>query len=91
MTIPEITKKYIGDKTLDTFANDLGIQVTTSAISYWKNGNRTPDYDTLREVINSPTATAEAKAWAAECMEVRYGVRVGPAEPTFDQEIERRR
>ncbi len=91
MTIPEITKKFIGDKTLETFANELGIQVSAAAVHHWKEGNRTPDYDTLREVINSPTATAEAKAWAAECMEVRYGVRVGLAEPTFDQETERRR
>ncbi|OGT97594.1 MAG: hypothetical protein A2X80_09995 [Geobacteraceae bacterium GWB2_52_12] len=91
MTLPEITKKYIGNKTLEAFASELGIQVSAAAVHHWKEGNRTPEYDTLREVINSPTATDEAKAWAAECMEVRYGVRVGAAEPNLNQEIERRR
>ena len=90
-TIPEITNRYLEGKTLDEFAKSLGIGAVRQNVDHWKSGGVAPSFDTLSKVINSSTATAEAKAWAAECMEVRYGVRVGPAEPTFDQEVERRR
>ena len=89
--ISEITIRHISQKTLEEFAGTLGINASRQMVWFWKEGKQEPSFDTLSKVINSPTATAEAKAWAAECMEVRYGVRVGPAEPTFDQEIERRR
>ena len=91
MTIPEITKRYLEGKTNTEFATELGIQVSDASVSYWKNGDRKPSFETLKNIRKSETSSEAAKAWASECLEAGYGVRTGLSEPTFDLEIERRR
>jgi len=91
MTIPEITKRYIGDKSIEEFAGTLGINTSRQLVWFWKEGTRTPSLDTLFRVRNSPHATDEAKAWASECLAAKGIHGVENLELTFDQEVERRR
>ncbi len=90
-TIPEITLKYIGDKSLEDFAKSLGIDATRQNVHQWKEGDRTPSIMTLFRVIGSPTATPEAKEWARECINVLQAAAGMEFEDTLDEEIERRR
>ena len=66
----EITKKYIGDLTLEAFANNLGIGASRQLVWSWKKGIETPDTMTLFRVIASPDSTALAKTWAGEILAI---------------------
>ena len=90
-TIPEITKQYIGDNSLEDFAKSLGVDASRQMVWYWKEASREPSLDTLFKVVHSPTATEEAKAWARECLAAKGIHGLDNLEPTFDQELERRR
>jgi hypothetical protein len=69
-TIPEITKRYLTERTLEVFAAGLGIEAAKQNVSQWANGKHLPSWDTLLSVIASPTAEGWAKAWAGECSAV---------------------
>ncbi|PKN85611.1 MAG: hypothetical protein CVU46_10600 [Chloroflexi bacterium HGW-Chloroflexi-8] len=66
-TIPELTKKYIGEKTLDVFADGLGVEIKKQSVSQWANGIHNPSMETLLSVLASPEAEGWAKSWAGEC------------------------
>lgn len=66
-SIPEITKRYIVDKTLDEFVAGLGIESSKQSVSHWSNGIHTPSPMTLLSVLAAPSAEGWAKAWAGEC------------------------
>ncbi|MBA4376969.1 MAG: hypothetical protein C0401_12475 [Anaerolinea sp.] len=90
-TTSEITKRYLEGKTLDEFAESLGIGAVRQNVTPWKSGEYPPSLDTLFKVVNSSTATNEAKAWARECLAARGIHNVDNLEPTIDLEVERRR
>ena len=69
-TIPEITKRYLTDRTLEAFASELGIKAAKQNVSQWANGEHLPSMMTLLSVLASPTAEGWAKAWAGECSAV---------------------
>lgn len=66
----EITKKYIGEQTLEAFGISLGIKASRQAVWNWKEGKESPDTMTLFRVIASPDSTALAKTWAGEILAV---------------------
>lgn len=69
--ISEITQKYLEGKTQEAFAQELGIPAASrQMVNHWKVGKQTPALQTIFWVISSPTATATAKAWAGECLNV---------------------
>jgi hypothetical protein len=68
--IQEITKKYLTDRTMESFAKGLGIKAAKQNVSQWANGEHLPSMMTLLSVIASPTAEGWAKAWAGECSAV---------------------
>jgi hypothetical protein len=83
LKIAEITKRYMGEKTLDEFAQDLGINVVRQNVHQWVHGIHMPATLTLFWVISSPTATPQAKAWAGECLSV---IQVQPREAKLNIE-----
>lgn len=87
-TIPQITNRYMNGKTLEAFAESLGIGSTKQSVSQWVNDIHEPSKDTLLAVFRSEMSTQEAKGWARECFHALTGIWL---EPTFDLEIERRR
>jgi len=90
-TIQKITRKYIGDQTLDQFARSLGIKASRQMVWYWKEGKQEPSIMTLIRVIGSETATPEAKEWARLCINVLTSAAGVELEDSLDREIERRR
>lgn len=90
-TIPEITNRYLAGKTLDAFAESLGIGATKQSVQQWKEGKHEPSIMTLIRVIGSETATLEAKEWARECINVLTSAAGVELEDSLDREIERRR
>ncbi len=69
-SIPEITKRYLTERTLEGFAAGLGIKAAKQNVSQWANGEHLPSMMTLLSVIASPTAEGWAKSWAGECSAV---------------------
>lgn len=69
-TIPELTKKYIGEKTLTEFASGLGVNVKKQSVSQWSNGIHNPSMEILMTVLYSPQAEGWAKIWASECFAI---------------------
>lgn len=66
----EITRRYLGEKTNEEFAQELGIEASRQMIWNWTQGLQSPSALTLLWVVSSPTSTAEARAWAEECLNV---------------------
>lgn len=89
--IPEITIRYIGEKTLQEFADSLGINASRQSVHQWKTGKEEPSIMTLIKVIGSETATHEAKEWARECINALTAEAGVVLEDSLDNEIERRR
>lgn len=68
--IDVITKFYLDGKTLEEFADGLGIGTSKQSVFQWKSGENKPSPMTLFQVISSPEAAGWAKAWAGECLAV---------------------
>lgn len=90
-SIPQITNRYMNGKTLEAFADSLGINAAKQSIQQWKEGKHEPSIMTLFRVIGSATATHEAKEWARECINALTSAAGVELEDTLDKEIERRR
>ncbi len=67
-SIPEITKKFLDGKSLEEFAQGLGIECSRQMVWYWKEGRQNPSLGTLFGVRNSPSAEKWARKWAEECL-----------------------
>jgi len=89
-TIPEITRRYLSNKSLEEFVRGLGIEASKQMVWYWKMGRQKPRALTLFRIQASPRAENWAKQFATECVAAlqREG-EVLETEP--DKEIERRR
>ena len=70
INIQEITKHYLDGKTLQGFADGLGIKASRQVVHHWKEGNQLPSAMTLLSVIASSTAEDWAKDWAEKCLAV---------------------
>ena len=68
--IVDTTTKYLGEKTLQEFADALGIHASRQMVWHWKEGNQEPSPMTLFSILASPTAEGWAKAWAGECLAI---------------------
>jgi len=68
--ISAITKKHLGEQTLDGFGRALGIDASKQSVYQWLNSIYTPSPLTLLSVIASPASEPWAKIWAAECLSV---------------------
>jgi len=90
-TIPQITNRYMNGKTLEAFAESLGIGTTKQSIQQWKEGKHEPSIMTLYRVRGSETAAPEAKEWARECLAAITAAAGVELEDSLDREIERRR
>ncbi len=67
-TIPEITKNYLAHKSLEEFAQGLGIECSRQMVWYWKEGKQKPSLGTLFKVQMSLSAEIWAREWARECL-----------------------
>lgn len=67
-TIQEITKEFLKEKSLQGFANGLGINASRQMVFSWKEGTQEPSTLTLFSVLAAPSAEGWAKAWAGECL-----------------------
>ena len=65
-----ITAEYLTGRTLQVFADALGINASRQMVWAWKSGAQAPAPLTCMKVIQSPTAEGWAKDWAAECLQV---------------------
>ena len=88
-TIPQITNRYLEGKTLQQFADALGIGAPRQSVSQWALGTHEPSPRKLWDVIQSPMAEPWAKEWARECLKSLQGGR--EVEDTLEDEVERRR
>ena len=68
--VSEITKKYIGEMTMEAFGDSLGINASKQNVNQWLKGKYPPSLETLYAVLFSSHATGQAKAWAGECLAV---------------------
>lgn len=68
--IKQITKSFIGSNALEQAARDTGGVITRQQIWLYKSEGQLPKPETCTEIIKSPRATAEAKAWARKCLAV---------------------
>jgi len=69
-SIKEITNQYLKDRTLQKFADELGINASRQMVYHWKEGKQEPSMMTLLSVLAEPSAEAWAKSWAGECFGV---------------------
>jgi len=88
--ISEITRRFLGEMTLEAFATSLGINANRQMVWNWKEGAQAPAVFTLFRVISSASSTPAAKAWAGECLSVFHSDGL-VMETDLDKEIERRR
>ena len=89
-TIVEITNRYLSGKTLEEFAQELGIEASKQMVWYWKEGRQKPSAITLFRIQASPRAAEWAKQFAVECLAVLQA-EGQVLEADVDKEIERRR
>ena len=68
--ISNITKKHLGDQTMEGFGKALGIDASKQSVYQWLNSIATPAPLTLLSVIASRSSEPWAKVWAAECLSV---------------------
>ncbi len=90
-TIPQITTRYLSGKTLEAFADSLGIGATKQSVQQWQAGKHEPSIMTLFRVIGAPASTIEAREWARECINALTSAAGVELEDSLDKEIERRR
>ena len=67
----EITKKYLNDTSMASFARQLGLQKASRQLVFnWITYKSAPSEWTAWKVSQSPDATEKAKAWAQEVLSV---------------------